>query len=428
MRRSFALKVAGLIIIFVGFALLPLSSSLGPVARLAAASLGLLVFIKVAALLWQLSDGLKIGSKLGLAAFLLTWPGTQYDGFEKRAAQPPRHTGRLFLESWLQMLAGVAGLSLAAYFGRGESTVWNYVALVSILFIIHMGLIEVMADGLRLVGFNPKSLFDRPVLANSLRDFWSERWNRAFVDMNKIFLLEPLRGRVPGVALLLGIFLVSGVLHEVAISFPAGGPWGWPLLYFAFQGIGVVSERFIKWPRPLVIAWILMPLPILFPPQFVDLFLGSLTEWIYQNLLTRSLADYLYYGFLLGAAFHALVLCASVQVPGKLGWREEFKKLRSLNRKAFWTYGAYILTIIIFMGGVSLYLAHVPNHGWTEWIWILFIALFWWARVGIDFLYMKHEDWPQGPLFTVGHICLTTLFITMTALYTGLGIAIGMRL
>ncbi len=94
----------------------------------------------------------------------------------------------------------------------------------------------------------------------------------------------------------------------------------------------------------------------------------------------------------------------------------------------FWTYGAYIFTIIIFLGGVSVFLAHRSEHGPAEWLWLIFIALFWWARVGIDFLYMKHEDWPQGPFFAVGHVCLSTVFITMTVLYTALAVAVGMRL
>ena len=58
----------------------------------------------------------------------------------------------------------------------------------------------------------------------------------------------------------------------------------------------------------------------------------------------------------MGGAFHFLVLCASVQVPGKLGWLEEFKKLSSLNRKVFWTHGAYIFSIIVFMSMVSSFL------------------------------------------------------------------------
>lgn len=425
-HRPRSLKTAALALIGCGLSGLVFLSETHPLVRLGYVAIGLVMVIKVAALLWQVADGVKIHSRLGILAFF-AWPGVRFDGFAKRSKSPPAETGRFFLESWLQMLAGFALLLIISFYGRGESTALNYVALIAVLFIVHMGMVEVVADGWRLLGFSPRGLFERPLCSQSLREFWSERWNRAFVDMNKIFLLEPLRKRVPSAALIFGIFLVSGVLHEIAISYPADGPWGWPLLYFSLQGVMVLSEKWIKWPRPLVLIGVLAPMPILFPPQFVDLFLGGLTAWIYANLFTLALADYLYYGLLAGAGMHLLVLCASVQVPSRMNWQEEFRKLSNLNRKVFWTYGAYILTIIIFMSAVSFYLANQPQHGVGDWIWILFIALFWLARLAIDFLYMKHSDWPKGPLFTVGHICLSTLFISMVLLYSALTILVGMR-
>jgi alginate O-acetyltransferase complex protein AlgI len=119
----------------------------------------------------------------------------------------------------------------------------------------------------------------------------------------------------------------------------------------------------------------------------------------------------------MGGLLQLLVLCASVQVPGKLGWRDDFRNLRPLNRKVFWTYGAYIFSIIAFMAIASFVLAKQPASVAGS-LWAVFIATFWAARVVIDFLYMNHEDWPSGPLFTIGHICLSTLFLSLAAIYT----------
>jgi hypothetical protein len=242
--------------------------------------------------------------------------------------------------------------------------------------------------------------------------------------MNKIFLLNPLRNILPSGLLVFSIFAVSGVLHELGISYADGKSWGHPLTYFVIQGIGIELENHKKFPRVLLWLWILLPLPLLFTPIFVNLFLGGLAKLIAGFVLRFSLAEALRIGLLAGGLAHLLVLCASVQVPGKLGWRKEFQKLSSLNRKIFWTYGGYIFGTIVAMALVSFLLARdMPALGSAaSLLWIGFIALFWWARLLTDFFYMSHEDWPQGPLFTVGHICLTTLFISLAVLYSAIAV------
>lgn len=196
--------------------------------------------------------------------------------------------------------------------------------------------------------------------------------------MNKTFLLNPLRSRVPKTVLVFSIFVVSGLLHELGISFAAGMSYGKPLLYFILQGIGVETERHFKFPKCLVFAWILVPLPLLFPPEFTNLFLGQLGQLI--SVMTRDLTlqEVIQYSLFVGGLLHALVLGASVQIPGKLNWRGEFQKLQTLNRKVFWTYGGYIFSIIIFMAVVSF--IHAKNREFyhpSAFLWFVFIALFW---------------------------------------------------
>jgi hypothetical protein len=414
LERAFAI-----LLILAGFLGLCFLRDSTPFLRLLASSLGMIWIIKLAALLWQRSAGLRFRSHLGAVIFLFDWPGVSVAGFNDREAIP-KATGARFLESWLSLVLGLAILICSSLAGRGESNLLNYVSLLSILMIVHLGLVEVVADGIRLLGFSPASLFDRPYLAASLRDFWSLRWNRAFVDMNKIFILGPLRKKVSPAILTFSIFAVSGVLHEIGISYSDGVSWGSPLLYFLIQGIGMQVEKHWRFPRALVWAWVFLPLPLLFTPAFTNLFLGGSGRLISDFALSLSREQVFHDGLILGGASHLLVLCASVQVPGKLGWREDFQKLSSLNRKVFWTYGGYVLSIIVFMSATSFLLSgqDFQRLSLPTFLWVLFIALFWWARVLTDLLYMKHSDWPQGPLFSIGHICLATLFISMSVLYS----------
>lgn len=414
------LKILAITVWLMGFLPFYIFNDAEPVIKLIVASLGLLVFVKVAAFLWQVAEGAKVPNLLALVCFFFAWPGVRLDGFQKREKNPMSTTGDRFLESWLAFLIGLCSLLIASLIGRGESTLWNYVALFSFLLIFHLGLVEVMLDGLRLIGFTPKSQFDRPLFATSLRDFWSVRWNVSFIDMNKIFFLKAGRSFLPASARVFLIFIISGVLHEMAISYPVNAGWGLPLLYFVFQGVGFLIEKRFPFPRWLALAWIVLPSPILFHSYFVNTLLGPLGQFLFNTYAALTVNELWMYGCLLGGVFNFCVLGASVQVPKQMRWKEQFALLTPLNRKVMWTYGAYILCIIIFMSGVSFYLSGISPETRGLALWPLFISLFWWARIGIDTLYMKHSDWPQGPLFTIGHVCLSTLFLTLALLYSGL--------
>jgi hypothetical protein len=49
-----------------------------------------------------------------------------------------------------------------------------------------------------------------------------------------------------------------------------------------------------------------------------------------------------------------------------------------------------------------------------------FIGIYWTARIMIDGFYFAHSDWPHGRYFVVGHILLTSLFVSPAATYISL--------
>jgi alginate O-acetyltransferase complex protein AlgI len=71
-------------------------------------------------------------------------------------------------------------------------------------------------------------------------------------------------------AALLAIFIVSGLLHEIAITLPVGQDFGFPTLYFTLHGLLTLAEK--KLNRPIGKAFTLLavaaPLGWLFPPLF----------------------------------------------------------------------------------------------------------------------------------------------------------------
>jgi len=115
---------------------------------------------------------------------------------------------------------------------------------------------------------------------------------------------------------------------------------------------------------------------------------------------------------------HIVLSLASLSIPRVLQWRRHLHELQPLLRQMFWTYAGYILVINLSFGILSLIATHELLNGSTLAKSItLFIALYWLARVGIQFFYFDRTAAPQGLIYTLGEIGLVALFLVFTAVY-----------
>jgi hypothetical protein len=115
---------------------------------------------------------------------------------------------------------------------------------------------------------------------------------------------------------------------------------------------------------------------------------------------------------------------ASLMIPKVLHWKEEMAKLRPLTRQVYWTYAAYILTINLSFGLLSLLAPHwlmdkSPLAGAVT----AFISAYWGARVIIQFTYYDRSGAPPGAVFKLLEAALVLLFVYLSLVYGHVAVA-----
>lgn len=175
-------------------------------------------------------------------AYLLLWPGMD--------ARPFLDTQKVFcapaLPEWLfaaAKLLGGAALLWGVARGAPGPLLAGWVGMAGLIFLLHFGAFHLDALFWRAAGIPVEPIMRMPIAARSLGEFWSFRWNRGFNDLAHRHVFQPARRRLGLPGATLATFLVSGLVHELVISVPAGAGYGLPTLYFLLQGAGVLVER-----------------------------------------------------------------------------------------------------------------------------------------------------------------------------------------
>ena len=173
--------------------------------------------------------------------YLLLWPGMDAYGFLFVA--PPRpNRGRVWTFACVKTVFG-AGLfwGVARWMGGGLLTGW--IGMVGMIFLLHFGSFDLLARFWQSRGFDAEPLMHNPVRSASLGEFWGRRWNSGFRDLVFGLWFARLKGKLGARGATLVLFLFSGVVHDLVISVPARGGYGWPTAYFTLQGAGLLLEH-----------------------------------------------------------------------------------------------------------------------------------------------------------------------------------------
>lgn len=261
--------------------LLPLTAAwafvpgLTPSGRLFAITLSTFVIVKIETTRHYLAASGTRPTRGELVAWLLLWVGLDPAAFFVRRADAPPRTSE-----WVwgvgKVLLGIGLVTVAApYCLPRHDLLAGWLTMAGLIFALHFGAFHLAALAWRRAGRDVVPIMRAPILSTSLSEFWSRRWNLAFRDFAHTFVFRPLVRRRWTRLAEWAAFAFSGIVHELAISVPAGAGYGLPFAYFAWQGFGVWLERRLPWANRRGWGWCyaaLFTVPAaywLFHPPFV---------------------------------------------------------------------------------------------------------------------------------------------------------------
>jgi len=206
-------------------------------------------------------------------AYFFAWPGMDATRFlsSDLALPVPR------LIAVKNVLGATARFSIGTFLlfvlarHAPDPIVVGWIGMVGMILILHFGFFALLSVGWRALRVDARPIMDAPLRSTSLAEFWGRRWNGAFNDLALGLVFRPIARRVGVVAGTLSAFAVSGLIHELVISLPAGAGYGLPTGYFLLQGLAVLTQRKI----PILRGWFFTILVVagpaywLFHPPFI---------------------------------------------------------------------------------------------------------------------------------------------------------------
>lgn len=121
---------------------------------------------------------------------------------------------------------------------------------------------------------------------------------------------------------------------------------------------------------------------------------------------------------LIAGLLHFAILIGSALVPFALDWRRSLAGLHPFLRRLFWVYGAFIVLTIVGFGTLTLAFAGEMARGEPVARGLAaFIAVFWAARLGVQFFVFDPEPFLTNWFYRAGYHGLTVVFIVHVVIY-----------
>ncbi len=392
------------------------------------------IFLGCKWLTWRTAPAPLRANVVRSLGYLLLWPGMDASRFLEPSISVKRPTIREGSIAALKTLHGAALVWLAAVVAPAHPLLAGWVGLVGLVFLLHLGTFELLSVAWRTAGIDAEPIMHNPLRSTSVADLWGRRWNRAFRQLSDRFVFRPTRPALGAAGALLLCFLISGLIHELAITIPARGGWGGPTAYFLIQGFALLVQRSSLARRTAldrsfggriftaIVA--IAPLPLLFPSVFIERVILPFMQFIGGTNLPHLPA--LQSLILIGGALHFAILLASALVPRVLDWKSELSKLAPLLRHLIWVHGIYIVLVIVAFGSISILTARDLGSGTILARSICaFIAIFWLIRLILQFALFDARPYLKTIPLKLGYHGLTIVFSVLVLIYGLAAIAPG---
>jgi predicted DCC family thiol-disulfide oxidoreductase YuxK len=200
-------------------------------------------------------------------AYLFAWPGmdaTRFLSADLASSVPWSQALTTTLLAIARILIGTSLLFALARHVRNPILV-GWIGMVGMILTLHFGMFALLSVGWRALRVDAAPIMDAPLRATSVAEFWGRRWNGAFNDLALGLVFRPVARRAGVIAGTVSAFAVSGLVHELVISLPAGAGYGLPTAYFLLQGMAVLAQRKTAALRGAVSGWLFTMLVVAGP-------------------------------------------------------------------------------------------------------------------------------------------------------------------